>query len=117
MYVIPGTIKRDPVLRWNLPDRVFFACGACQVLAWAFMDRYPDQGFRAVWVRPVARFTGNHIVAVRGDAAFDYHGWSDWPVLMAHMREKVGRWWPGWDHTLVDLPADVLVSQTSLPPP
>ena len=111
MYVIPGSVKRDPARRWRLPDRVFFAAGACHILVWAFLDRYPDRGFRAVWVRPVAGFTGNHIVAVRGDLAFDYHGWSDWPTLMAHMAAKAGRWWPGWDYTLVDLPADVLVSE------
>ncbi len=111
MYKIPGPTKRDPVLRWNLPDRVFFAYGACQVLAWAFMERYAQAGFRAVWVRPVAGFAGNHIVAVRGDLAFDYHGYSDWPALLAHMRDKAGRWWPGWDCTLVDLPAGVLVSE------
>jgi hypothetical protein len=29
-------------------DRVFFACGACHILAWAVLERYPDAGFRAV---------------------------------------------------------------------
>ncbi|MBE9555233.1 MAG: hypothetical protein IMF08_00115 [Proteobacteria bacterium] len=111
MYIIPGPIKRDPHLRWNLPDRVFFTAGACHILAWAFMDRHAHAGFRAVWVKPSAGFTGNHIVAVRGDLAFDCHGYSDWPALLAHMREKAGRWWPGWNYTLVELPADVLVSE------
>jgi hypothetical protein len=111
MYKIPDSIKRDPVLRWNLPDRVFFAAGACHLLAWAFLERYPDRGFRAVWIKPSAGFTGNHIVAVRGDVAFDYHGWSAWPALRAHMAAKAKRWWPGWDYALVDLPADVLVSE------
>lgn len=64
-----------------------------------------------MWVKPLAGFTGNHIVAVRGDLAFDYHGYSDWPALLAHIRDKAGRWWPGWSCTLVDLPADVLVSE------
>ncbi len=111
MYVISGSTKRDPTLRWALPDRVFFAAGACHILAYAVLERFPGAGFRAVWVRPVTGFTGNHIVAVRGGAAFDYHGWSDWPRLLAHMRAKAGRWWPGWDCTLVDLPEDVLVSE------
>jgi len=111
MYRIPGSIKRDPILRWNLTDRVFFACGACHILTYAVLKRFPDAGFRAVWVRPVEGFTGNHIVAVRDDVAFDYHGWSRWPALLAHMRAKAGRWRPGWDCTLVDLPVDVLVSE------
>jgi hypothetical protein len=34
--------KRDPIKRWALPDRVFFACGACHILAYAFLRAYPD---------------------------------------------------------------------------
>jgi hypothetical protein len=69
--------KRDPVKRWGLPDRVFFACGACHVLAYAFLKTYPGSGFSAIWVRPVEGYTGNHIVVVRGPLAFDYHGYCD----------------------------------------
>ncbi|WP_246878893.1 hypothetical protein [Thalassospira sp. ER-Se-21-Dark] len=36
----PNYCKNDPVMRWNLPDRVFFACGACHILAHAFLKRY-----------------------------------------------------------------------------
>lgn len=32
MYLLKPGIKEDPVRRWNLPDRVFFACGACHIL-------------------------------------------------------------------------------------
>jgi len=35
-------VKIDPVRRWHRPDRHFFANGACQVLAFAFLERYPD---------------------------------------------------------------------------
>src|SRR5262249_51250149 len=34
--------KRDPIKRWALPDRVFFACGACHILAYAFLRTYPE---------------------------------------------------------------------------
>jgi hypothetical protein len=27
-------------MRWALPDRVFFACGACHILAHAFLERW-----------------------------------------------------------------------------
>ena len=43
-------VKNDPVRRWHRPDRHFFANGACQVLAYAFLERYPDMGFRARWI-------------------------------------------------------------------
>jgi len=72
--------KRDPVKRWALPEKVFFACGACHVLAHAFLTRYPSKGFVPLWIRPAAGHTGNHIVVVRrdDDLAFDYHGYSTW---------------------------------------
>jgi hypothetical protein len=38
MYILAnGSVKQDPVRRWSLPDRVFFACGACHILAYAFL--------------------------------------------------------------------------------
>lgn len=111
MYRIDDAVKRDPDRRWALRDRVFFACGACHILAWTVLDRHAGQGFQAVWIRPAAGFTGNHIVAVREGRAFDYHGWADWAALLAHTTAKARRWWPGWSATLVPLPAEVLVSE------
>jgi len=104
--------KRDPVKRWALPEKVFFACGACHVLAHAFLTRYPSSGFAPVWIRPAAGHTGNHIVVVRrdDDLAFDYHGYSAWSTLFAHMRRRAHQWSPGWDATLVELPNEALVS-------
>jgi hypothetical protein len=111
MYVVDKAIKDDPARRWALPDRVFFACGACHILAYAFLERYPDAGFRPIWIKPHAGFTGNHIVATDGAVAFDYHGYSSLPKLIAHARTKAGRWWPGWEAELIELPVDVLVSE------
>ena len=106
----PGA-KRDPVKRWNLPDRVFFACGACHILAYAFLERYPNAGFRAVWIRPVGDMTGNHIVVVSGDRVFDYHGYAHWPAYREHTWQRARQRWPGWDAALVPLLAPVLVSE------
>jgi hypothetical protein len=66
MYRIEGRKKRDPRLRWNLPDRVFFACGACHILAHAFLERHEPPGAKAVWLKPDPGFTGNHIVVAGG---------------------------------------------------
>jgi hypothetical protein len=110
VYITPVP-KRDLERRWGLPDRVFFACGACHILAFTFLDRYPDSGFRAVWNKPRPGFIGHHIVVVRDRLAFDYHGYFDWDRLLGHMCRKAGRWWPGWAAELVDLPKDVLVSE------
>jgi len=112
MYRVPRRIKQDPEKRWALPDRVFFACGACHILAFAFLERFPAAGFRAVWIKPAADFTGNHIVVVNAEGlAFDYHGYSGFGRLLSHMHAKANRWWPGWNATLTELPQGVLVSE------
>ena len=112
MFKIGGEIKRDPVRRWALSESVFFAAGACHVLAHAFLERYPSAGFEPVWIKPAAGYTGNHIVVVRDRLAFDFHGYGSWPALQDHLRRKFRRWYPGWDASLIPLAAEVLISET-----
>jgi hypothetical protein len=97
--------------RWTLPDRVFFACGACHVLTHAFLKKYPEAGFRALWLKPVAGLVGNHIIATDGQQAFDDHRFSALDRLLSHTKAKANRWWPGWNMTLVDLPQNVLIHE------
>jgi hypothetical protein len=104
--------KRDPTIRWGLPERVFFACGACHILAYAFLKAYPRSGFIPIWIRPTTGYTGNHILVVRDSLAFDYHGYSDFPKLLHHMERKANRSWPGWNAELMELPPEVLVSES-----
>jgi hypothetical protein len=111
MYRLPPGAKGDPERRWGLTERVFFACGACHILAHAFLERYPDSGFTPIWIRPAKGFTGNHIVAVRDDTSFDYHGYSKWSKLLEHTHGKANRWWPGWTADLIPLPPAVLISE------
>lgn len=112
----PGYSKKNQVQRWALPDRVFFACGACHILAYAFLERYGHRGQEdrgqaaALWIRPAAGHTGNHIVVATDTWVFDDHGDADRSRYLAHTRRRAGRFWPGWDATLVSLPRDVLVS-------
>ena len=95
-------VKNDPVRRWYRPDRHFFANGACQVLAFAFLDRYPDLGFRARWIKPAAGFTCNHIYVTNGINAFDYHGLTTEQRLLAFGFKRGRRFFPGWDATIID---------------
>ncbi len=111
MYRIDGAVKKNPEARWALPDRISFACGACHILAFAFLERYPQAGFRPTWIKPASGHTGNHIVVRRDDVTFDYHGYSPWGRLLAHMTKKADRWWPGWSAETVELPPEVLVSE------
>jgi hypothetical protein len=104
-------VKNDPFRRWHRPDRQFFANGACQVLAYAFLQRYPDLGFRVRWIKPAAGYSGHHIFVTDGLNAFDYHGLTTEQRLLSFRFRRARRFFPGWEATLVDLPAEVLVSE------
>jgi hypothetical protein len=91
---------------------VFFACGACQVLAHVVCSTYGHAGLRPYWIRPAEGFRGNHIIASDGEWAFDYHGWSRLERLLDHISRKAQRWWPGWSYTIrpLDDPS-ILISE------
>ena len=103
--------KRDPEKQWALPDRVFFACGACQVLAYAFLELHGSPDMKALWLRPKPGFMGNHIFVATDNWVFDYHGYSRRERFLEHTYERAQFWWPGWRATIVELPRDVLVSE------
>jgi hypothetical protein len=63
-------------MRWALPDRVFFACGACHILAYAFLQRWGGPSMQAVWIKPAPGHIGNHVFINGGEWVFDYHGYS-----------------------------------------
>lgn len=107
----PGYRKSDPQMRWALPDRVFFACGACHILAHAFLEKWGRSGMCAVWIKPAAGYSGNHIFIDGGDWAFDYHGYSAKNRFIEHMRRSASKRWPGWTASLITFPTDVLVSE------
>lgn len=109
MYVIDKRLKSDPALQWPLPDRVFFAAGACHKSTYAFIERHSE--FKSIWIKPDKGFRGNHIIAVNGDSAFDYHGHPKWSDLVEHSMRKAKRWWAGWRCDLVELPVEVLISE------
>ncbi|MGX9964668.1 hypothetical protein ACVFYP_15165 [Roseomonas sp. F4] len=111
MYVLKPGVKENPLWRWALPDRVFFASGACHILAWAFLRRYPQSGATPLWFRPAPGFTGNHIVAATPGWVFDYHGYSRPDAFRSHMQRKASRWWPGWSAEEITLLPHVLVSE------
>ena len=106
-----GYSKRDPAARWALPDRVFFACGACHVLAYAFLKRHGSSETKALRIKPDPGFTGEHIVVASGAWVFDYHGYAERDRYLAHTFAKAQRWWPGWSATLHELPREALVSE------
>jgi hypothetical protein len=111
MFFSKIDVKQNPVRQWHRPDRQFFANGACQVLVYAFLERYPKLGLRARWIKPASGSTGNHIFVTDGSTTFDYQGFTTEPRLLALTFRRGRRFYPGWDATLADLPTEVLVSE------
>ena len=106
-----GYRKTNPIQRWSLPDRVFFACGACHILAYAFLERWGAPGMNPVWIKPREGFTGNHIFVSNGRWVFDYHGYSCRENFLSHTWRTSQQRWPGWAASMHVLPMDVLVSE------
>lgn len=84
MYRLKPGIKRDPVRRWNLPDRIFFGHGACHILAGVFLEDPPLACFHAEKITPTDGFSGNHIYVTDGRIAFDHRGYSKREKLLDH---------------------------------
>jgi hypothetical protein len=104
----PGA-KRDPIKQWALPDRVFFAAGACHMLD--MPSSRPTPAPASSRIRPGVGHTGNHIALVRNEFVFDYHGFSVWSRYWAHTMRRANQWWPGWSADIVRIRRDALVSR------
>jgi hypothetical protein len=108
MYILKHGIKKDPVRRWALPDRIFFGHGACHILAGVFLRVPPMRGFHAERIVPAEGFAGNHIYVTDGTLAFDYHGYSGRERLLAHHAKGWSGYRPGWSATIETVAFDLL---------
>ena len=96
MIFIDKETKQDPVKRWNLPNRIFFAAGACHILAYTFLMTYPEHNFQAYWIKPGAGMSGNHIFVSNGRLAFDYDGLKLLPEFLAAVEESMKSHYENW---------------------
>jgi hypothetical protein len=96
MYWLSRAKKKDPHLRWALPDRIFFGHGACHILAGAYLSDPPLQGFIAEQVVPAEGYAGSHLYITDGVIAFDFHGYTVRPRLIEHHRKGWSKRYPGW---------------------
>lgn len=103
----PGT-KEDPVKRWALSDRAFFAHGACHILAGVYLQGPPRPGFRAERIVPHSPFSGNHIYLTDGTMCFDYRGYTDRARLLNWFAAGQARFAPGWRGTIEAVHFDLL---------
>ena len=111
MIFIPSEVKNDPVKRWNLPDKVFFAAGACHILAYAFLQKFPDNQFKPYWIKPGRGFRGNHIFVSDGETAFDYRGLTPENELLKNLTQEMVERFPGWNYELVEITEEALISE------
>ncbi len=109
MYVLKPGIKHDPVRRWAPPDRIFFAHGACHILAGSYLAAPPLPGFHAERIVPAAGFSGNHVYVTDGTVSFDYHGYALRDRLLAYHRKGwSARSGQGWDCVVERVDFDLL---------
>ncbi|WP_158965542.1 hypothetical protein [Chachezhania sediminis] len=108
MYVLKPGIKRDPVRRWALPDRIFFGHGACAILAGTWLRDPPLPGFHAERIIPAEGLPGNHVYLTDGQIAFDYHGYSILENLLAHHARGWSARHDGWHCSVETVGFDLL---------
>jgi hypothetical protein len=99
--------KTDPMLFWQRDDKAFFAAGACHILAYAFMARHPDAGFKLVFIKPMANAPGSHLYAADGEWAFDYEGWTLERLLLRETQTAYSQLYPGWAYERVIIEDDL----------
>ena len=103
--------KRDIEKRWALPGRVFFACGACQILAHVFMEKFASMNTQALWIKPDDGHTGNHIIVAFEGMVFDYHGYSEAERYLAHYWKRARRIYPTWNGKMVEITPEALITE------
>jgi len=96
MIFLSDKAKKDLVKSWNRPERPFFAAGACHILAAVFLETFSNRGYHTLFIEPEAGYRGGHVVVSNGKTVFDYHGYTDQDVYLAHYFSKIRRFFPHW---------------------
>ena len=104
MIFVTQDIKQDPRKRWALPDEVFFAAGACHILAFAFLERFPNKNFSPFWIKPLDGHRGNHIFVTDKNVVFDYEGFTPFNQFIEKTEKQMRTMFYDWKYELVSLP-------------
>ena len=111
LIFVESDVKNDPVKRWDLPDHLFFSNGACHILAFAFLEKYPKLDFAPFWIKPKEDFRGNHIFVANSKLAFDYNGLKEYDLYLADLKDSMKQHYDNWDFELITLNNSTLVSE------
>ncbi|GGO40016.1 hypothetical protein [Deinococcus humi] len=93
----------DIQLSYARPDVGFFSAGACHILGFAFLERYPQVGFRLRFIRPAPEFRGSHLYVSNGQLAFDAQGYVDEDELLRQHHDALASLQPGWRADVMDV--------------
>ena len=114
--------RRDPFKSWARDDQAFFAAGACHILADLFLQLHQGEGYKMIYIKPTAGFTGNHVYVSDGEWAFDHNGWTREVELLRFTEETYKKHYPGWgygrieiEHTMTSLEEFCEVNNHRLP--
>ena len=109
MRVPITTLRRTPAecadvrLSWERPDIPFFAAGACHILAFAFLERWPRSGFSPRFIRPAPGQSGSHVYVSDGHMAFDAQGYVPESELLDAHRAAFLALSPDWSADVLDV--------------
>jgi hypothetical protein len=90
--------SRDVLLSWLREDMVFFAAGACHILAHMFLSLHPNEGFDLIYTKPVNKQPGNHMYVSGGTWAFDFNRWSLEKDLLKVNETLAKDRYPNWNY-------------------
>jgi hypothetical protein len=94
----------SPELSWARSDRAFFAAGACHILAYCAIERWPGRALEMVYLRPAKGYAGHHVWASNGRIAFDFNGWCLETELLRANEEACRAEAPSWRYSLELIP-------------
>ena len=90
--------SRDVFLSWQREDMVFFAAGACHILAYMFLSLRPNEGFDLIYAKPVNKQPGNHMYVSGRTWAFDFNRWSLEKDLLKVNEAFAKDRYPNWNY-------------------
>jgi hypothetical protein len=90
--------SRDVLLSWLREDMVFFAAGACHILAHMFLLLNPNEDFDLIYTKPVNKQPGNHMYVSGGTWAFDFNRWSLEKDLLKVNETFAKDRYPNWNY-------------------
>lgn len=83
--------RNDQRVSWERPDEIFFAAGACHILAGTALAAYNLPGFKPLMIQPHPGFFGTHVVVANADWIFDWRGWNSAGAFLAGLSPIVSR--------------------------